>query len=36
MKFIKAAALGASLFMLAGAAQAGETYDVVKKKGFVQ
>src|SRR3546814_18747426 len=36
MKLIKAAALGASLFFIAAASHAGETYDAVKKKGFVQ
>ncbi len=36
MKLIKVAALGASLLFLAGAAHAGETFDAVKKKGFVQ
>src|SRR5690606_13554333 len=37
MKFVKAAALGASLFFFgATAAQAGETFDAVKAKGFVQ
>src|SRR5690554_2067926 len=37
MKLIKAAALGASLFfMTATASHAGETYDSVKAKGFVQ
>lgn len=36
MKLIKAAAVGISLFFIGTAAQAGETYDAVKKKGFVQ
>ncbi|RTZ45788.1 amino acid ABC transporter substrate-binding protein [Candidimonas sp. SYP-B2681] len=36
MKLFKAAALGASLFFIAATAQAGETLDAVKKKGFVQ
>ncbi len=36
MKLIKAAALGASLFFVAATANAGETFDAVKKKGFVQ
>src|SRR3546814_9968012 len=36
MKLIKAAALGSSLFFIAAASHAGETYDAVKKKGFVQ
>ncbi|NYT85087.1 amino acid ABC transporter substrate-binding protein [Pollutimonas harenae] len=36
MKLIKAAALGASLFFVAATSQAGETYDAVKAKGFVQ
>lgn len=37
MKLIKAAALGASLFFMAGTASyAGETFDAVKAKGFVQ
>jgi general L-amino acid transport system substrate-binding protein len=36
MKFMKAAVISVSLFAMAGAAQAGETFDAVKKKGFVQ
>src|SRR5690606_10619673 len=36
MKLLKAAALGASLFFIASASHAGETFDAVKKKGFVQ
>ena len=36
MKLIKTAVLGMSLLVMATAAQAGETFDAVKKKGFVQ
>lgn len=36
MKLIKAAAVGISLFFIGTAVNAGETYDAVKKKGFVQ
>ena len=36
MKTLKLAALGAAMFAFAGAAQAGATFDNVKKKGFVQ
>lgn len=36
MKLIKAAAIGVSLFFIGTAAQAGETFDAVKQKGFVQ
>lgn len=36
MKLIKAAAVGASLFFVAATTNAGETFDAVKEKGFVQ
>ncbi|NYT36205.1 amino acid ABC transporter substrate-binding protein [Allopusillimonas soli] len=36
MKFVTAAALGLSIFAFGAAAQAGETYDAVKAKGYVQ
>jgi general L-amino acid transport system substrate-binding protein len=36
MKLLKTAAIGLSLFVVAGVSQAGETFDAVKKKGFVQ
>src|SRR5690606_24553563 len=36
MRFFKAAALSAGLLFAATGAQAGETFDAVKKKGFVQ
>lgn len=36
MKIIKAAAIGVSLFFMGTTVQAGETYDSVKAKGFVQ
>ncbi len=36
MKLTKTAALAASLFFITAVSQAGETFDAVKKKGFVQ
>ncbi|MDQ2137913.1 amino acid ABC transporter substrate-binding protein [Alcaligenaceae bacterium A4P071] len=36
MKALKLVAIGAALFAASSAAQAGATYDAVKKKGFVQ
>ena len=36
MKFLKLAAVGAALLTASTLAQAGTTFDNVKKKGFVQ
>jgi hypothetical protein len=36
MKFLKLAAVGAALIAASTVAQAGATFDSVKKKGFVQ